>query len=75
MDVVFCSASGNVLIDFLYFVAELGGAHALICDRARFDYGVHNYCVPIYKELMTAFNYQDECPWPNTQRFEFFFFK
>lgn len=67
MDVVFCSASGNIFIDFLYFVAELDGADALLCDKAVFDYGVHNHCVPNYKEHMAAFNYQDECPWPSTQ--------
>lgn len=69
MDVVFCSASGNIFIDFLYFVAELDGADALLCDRAMFDYKVQNDCVSIYKKHMAAFNYQDECPWYSTQRY------
>lgn len=73
MDVVFCNASGKCFIDFLYF-AEFDGADALICDRAMFDYEVHNYCVPMYKEHMAAINYQDECPWPNTQRYKCLFF-
>lgn len=67
MDVVFCSASGNIFIDFL--VAELDGSDALLCDKASFDYGVYNYCVPIYNEVMATVNYQEECPWPNTQRY------
>ncbi|KAF4087117.1 hypothetical protein AMELA_G00092590 [Ameiurus melas] len=50
-------------------IAELDGSDALLCNRAKFDYGVNNYCLPDYKQLMAASNYQDECPWPNTQRY------
>lgn len=67
MDVLVCSASGNSFIDFLHFVAEFDGRDALHCNRTRFDYAVHNDCVPVYKEHMAASNYTNECPWPHIQ--------
>ncbi|GAA6102273.1 receptor activity-modifying protein 2-like [Tachysurus ichikawai] len=48
---------------------ELHGSDDLLCDRARFDYGIYNICVPTFNENMATINYQDECPWPIAQRY------
>ncbi|MCI4378673.1 hypothetical protein PGIGA_G00218510 [Pangasianodon gigas] len=61
--------STTLIMCLAFTVAELDGSDALLCDRATFDYGVHNYCIPKYEKLMAEINYQDECPWPNTQRY------
>ncbi|KAG7330935.1 hypothetical protein KOW79_004904 [Hemibagrus wyckioides] len=56
--------STTLIMSFAF--AELD---ALLCDRAMFDYGVYNVCVPTFNELMATVNYQDGCPWPSTLRY------
>ncbi|XP_060784852.1 receptor activity-modifying protein 1-like [Neoarius graeffei] len=61
--------SATLIMCLAFTVAQLDGSDASVCDRATFDSTVHSSCVSIYKEFMAATNYQDECPWPSTQRY------